>query len=196
MAFSLIPALLPLLGLLGLSSSNRSSAAHAQFPAANANRRRSIAPTGPEAARQRAAVDAAVTRVIREETHTTSTIRPGTLSSPASPSSPAQALIKQVKAKAAKRKAVAAQTAKTADILKRVKAAGKPKPAPPPSSPARTAALRLRDFLQRTKRFGTKQDKPGEVFDAQRGMGIKADGIVGPATRAKAKSLGVALPAR
>jgi murein L,D-transpeptidase YcbB/YkuD len=71
-----------------------------------------------------------------------------------------------------------------------------------PSSPAevertpRAAAEALRAFLQKTKRHGTKKDRPAEVRAAQRDLGVTDDGVVGPETRAAAKRAGVTLPAR
>jgi hypothetical protein len=56
------------------------------------------------------------------------------------------------------------------------------------------AAEALQAFLQRTKRFGSGSDRPQEVKDAQRDMGIKADGIVGPITRKTAQLWSVSLP--
>lgn len=56
------------------------------------------------------------------------------------------------------------------------------------------AATSLRDFLARTGRFGTLKDRPEEVRAAQRDLGVKVDGIVGPVTRAAAKKAGVTLP--
>lgn len=56
------------------------------------------------------------------------------------------------------------------------------------------AAKALLAFLLRTGRFGTLKDQPQEVKDAQRDLGVKADGIVGPKTRAAARKQGVALP--
>lgn len=66
----------------------------------------------------------------------------------------------------------------------------------PPQRTAAQAAKDLKSFLVRTKRFGTKQDKPEEVKAAQRDLGVKDDGIVGPVTRAAAKKAGTTLPAR
>lgn len=84
------------------------------------------------------------------------------------------------------------------------KNAGEPLPAaivnaPPPTptevvrSP-KQAAQELRAFLLRTGRFGTLKDRPEEVKAAQRDLGLTDDGIVGPRTRAAAKSQGVTLP--
>jgi len=70
-----------------------------------------------------------------------------------------------------------------------------PTPMPPPQ--ARTpkkAAADLQQFLIKTGRFGTLKDRPAEVKDAQRDLGLTPDGIVGPRTRAAAKKQGVALP--
>lgn len=77
--------------------------------------------------------------------------------------------------------------------------------APAASLPAartpRQAALDLRAFLLSTGRFGSAADKPAEVIAAQHDMGVKPKsdddwGYVGPLTRAKAKQLGVTLPAK
>lgn len=57
------------------------------------------------------------------------------------------------------------------------------------------AARDLAEFLRRTHRFGSKTDRPAEVQTAQRDLGVPADGIVGPRTRAAAKRAGVTLPA-
>lgn len=64
-----------------------------------------------------------------------------------------------------------------------------------PPRNARDAALYLRDFLKRTRRYGSKKAPVQEVKDAQRDMGgLVIDGIVGPKTRARAKQLGTTLP--
>lgn len=73
-----------------------------------------------------------------------------------------------------------------------------PTPAPANDNAPRTpkqAALDLRSFLERTKRFGSKADRPKEVQEAQRDMGVDPDGIVGPITRKRAEVFGVQLPA-
>lgn len=77
-----------------------------------------------------------------------------------------------------------------------------PKPAPPPAAaPAaarkrspKDAAKALLRFVLDTGRFGSKQDRPQQIRDAQRDMGLPADGIIGPKTRAAAAKHGVALP--
>jgi murein L,D-transpeptidase YcbB/YkuD len=66
----------------------------------------------------------------------------------------------------------------------------------PSGAEAHGAAEALRSFLVATKRFGNKKDRPKEISDAQSAMGLKPDGIVGPATRAAATKLGVKLPTR
>jgi len=79
-----------------------------------------------------------------------------------------------------------------------------PAPNPPPApaqaeAEARTpkeAAAALLKFLVDTGRFGSKTDHVPEVADAQRDLGVTADGIVGPSTREAAKQQGVALPPR
>lgn len=68
--------------------------------------------------------------------------------------------------------------------------------APPSSSAAKDAAGSLLAFLIKTRRFGSTKDRPAEVLAAQRALGVKPDGIVGPSTRAAAAKLGVALPPR
>lgn len=64
-----------------------------------------------------------------------------------------------------------------------------------PRSP-RDAAADLSAFLRKTHRFGSAADRPAEVQDAQTDLGVEADGIVGPKTRAAAKRAGVSLPAK
>lgn len=74
-----------------------------------------------------------------------------------------------------------------------------PRPTPPPATIERTpkrAAQDLRAWLLKTKRFGTKSDRPPAVISAQQDMGLKADGIVGPQTRKAARLWGVVLPPR
>ena len=74
-----------------------------------------------------------------------------------------------------------------------------PPPAPVDAEVVRTpkeAAQGLLKFLIDTGRFGTKTNPVPEVAEAQRNLGVKADGIVGPKTRAAAKAQGVALPPR
>jgi peptidoglycan hydrolase-like protein with peptidoglycan-binding domain len=56
------------------------------------------------------------------------------------------------------------------------------------------AALQLLAWLQATRRFGSSSDRPAEVRSAQEDLGITADGIVGPQTRARAAAVGVELP--
>lgn len=84
-------------------------------------------------------------------------------------------------------------------------AMAKPAPAPPAAKPAMTidvprrnpadAAIALRDFLKRTRKYGSKKAPVAEVKAAQAEMGgLSVDGIVGPKTRARAKALGVTLP--
>lgn len=84
-----------------------------------------------------------------------------------------------------------------------------PQPLPPPGGAAndnaqpaaagprgpKQAALDLKGFLERTGRFGSKADRPKEVQDAQRDMGVDPDGIVGPVTRKRAEVFSVKLPA-
>lgn len=162
-----------------------------------------------QAARQQAAVDAAVTQAIRDESSTSTNV---STPSSAAPSSPAKRLLTAVKERNAARQ-------KASAVLQRIKASGgkkpaakkpaaaaKPaaakRPAPASSSPApapskaKASAIALRNFLAQTHRFGTKNDRPAEVSAAQRAMGLKPDGIVGPSTRARAKTLGVTLPLR
>lgn len=66
--------------------------------------------------------------------------------------------------------------------------------APAAESAQRAAATRLMTFLIKTGRFGSAKDKPAEVKQAQKALGVKADGIVGPKTRAASLAVGVALP--
>lgn len=65
---------------------------------------------------------------------------------------------------------------------------------PPADSKAKAAANALLQFLIKTGRFGGGKDKPAEVKAAQRDLGVKPDGIVGPKTRTAALNQGVALP--
>lgn len=74
-----------------------------------------------------------------------------------------------------------------------------PQPSAAPQASGRSpkdAAKALQAFLLKTGRFGSnsKTDRPQEVKDAQRDLGVVPDGIVGPKTRAAAKRQGVALP--
>ena len=67
-----------------------------------------------------------------------------------------------------------------------------------PETPLEAAGA-LRDYLSRPgAQWGSKGKPSAAVQHAQKTMGggIKADGIYGPATRARAKALGVSLPAR
>jgi len=59
----------------------------------------------------------------------------------------------------------------------------------------RQAAEALAAFLRETKRFGSASDRPEETRQAQRDLGIKPDGIVGPITRKTAALWNVQLPA-
>lgn len=68
-------------------------------------------------------------------------------------------------------------------------------PAAPFQRTPKQAAEALRDFLSQTHRFGHGGDRPQEVRDAQRDMGITPDGIVGPITRKTAATWNVTLPA-
>lgn len=69
-----------------------------------------------------------------------------------------------------------------------------------PAAPAafgrtpKQAAEALKTFLDRAQRFGGGADRPQEVRDAQRDMGITPDGIVGPITRKTASVWNVTLP--
>lgn len=69
-----------------------------------------------------------------------------------------------------------------------------------PGRPEPTAAKLLRSYLQKNRNntiaFGTKERPNAQVRNAQRAMGILADGIVGSKTRAAASKYGVTLPAR
>lgn len=67
-------------------------------------------------------------------------------------------------------------------------------PAAPPKRSPKDAAQALRSFLLRTKRFGSRTDRPQQVRDAQRDLGVEPDGIVGPKTRAAARAAGSILP--
>lgn len=58
----------------------------------------------------------------------------------------------------------------------------------------RDAAKSLLSFVLNTGRFGSKKDRPQQIKDAQRDMGLTPDGIIGPKTRAAAAKHGVALP--
>jgi hypothetical protein len=66
-----------------------------------------------------------------------------------------------------------------------------------PATTTRSAKLAAQDllaFLLRTGRYGSRADRPAEVIAAQRDLGVKPDGIVGPKTRAAARKQGVAIP--
>lgn len=71
-----------------------------------------------------------------------------------------------------------------------------PSSAPPDPAPslAKQAAQALWMFLTRTGRFGSATDRVPQVMAAQRLLMVKADGIVGPITRAAAAAVGVTLP--
>ena len=74
-----------------------------------------------------------------------------------------------------------------------------PPPAPIDAEVVRTpkeAATALLKFLIATGRFGSKTDRVPEIAEAQRDLGITADGIIGPATRKATKAQGIALPVR
>lgn len=59
------------------------------------------------------------------------------------------------------------------------------------------AAHQLRAYLlQPTANFGTKDSRSNEVRVCQRALGVTADGIVGPNTRAACSRFGVSLPMR
>lgn len=83
-----------------------------------------------------------------------------------------------------------------ADEARPVPQAPMPLPAPAPAGTRdpKQAAGELQQFLIKTGRFGSKKDRPAEVVAAQRDLGVKPDGIVGPKTRAAAAKVGVALP--
>ena len=105
----------------------------------------------------------------------------------------------------------AAQAAVDATVAKMVRELSTPSKAaaqPPAATPAKPvieidvpkrnaadAAVALRDYLKRTRKFGSKKNPAPEVKAAQADMGgLTVDGIVGPKTRARAKALGVTLP--
>ena len=58
------------------------------------------------------------------------------------------------------------------------------------------AARALAAHLQSGGSFGTARSPSAAVQDAQRGIGVTPDGIVGPRTRNAARALGVVLPLR
>ena len=93
---------------------------------------------------------------------------------------------KQAAVDAAVSQAIRADEARTAMPL--------PAPPAPGSRSPKQAAGELQQFLIKTGRFGSKKDRPAEVIAAQRDLGVKPDGIVGPKTRAAARKQGVALP--
>lgn len=74
-----------------------------------------------------------------------------------------------------------------------------PTPATPDAPPTPTAAQEaqnLSDYLRGGGSFGSQGLPSPEVLRVQRAIGVKPDGIVGPATRNKCRSLGVVLPLR
>jgi murein L,D-transpeptidase YcbB/YkuD len=87
-------------------------------------------------------------------------------------------------------------TSATRAPTKRAAAATTRTPRPSSGRTPREAATALRVFLQKTHRFGSKADRPAEIALAQQDLGVTADGIVGPATRAAAQRAGVTLPTR
>lgn len=87
----------------------------------------------------------------------------------------------------------AAMTQVIKDTVAPKAVAPQPAAAAPQRSP-KDAAVALQRFLIRTGRFGTLKDRPQEVKDAQRDLGVQPDGIVGKRTRLAAKNAGVALP--
>lgn len=96
---------------------------------------------------------------------------------------------------AAQAPAQAAVDAAVSRAIREEHPAAQPAAAPEASSrSAHDAAVALQKFLLKTGRFGTLKDRPQEVKDAQRDMGLKPDGIVGKRTRTAAAKQGVALP--
>ena len=67
-------------------------------------------------------------------------------------------------------------------------------PTAAPDTAKKDAAQKLLLFLVKTGRFGGGKDKPAEIKAAQKALGVKPDGIVGPKTRTAALNQGVALP--
>jgi murein L,D-transpeptidase YcbB/YkuD len=153
-------------------------------PAANAQSgiARPASTTAAELAARQAGVDAAVTAAIREEQ--------------------ARAQKTNAAVVAAKTEAHAAVVAAkdAVDALRAKVEESKPKlPDNEGVTIARTpkqVAQALAAFLTATHRFGSKNDQVPEVKAAQGELGLKADGIVGPATRAACAKLGVKLPLR
>jgi hypothetical protein len=131
-----------------------------------------------EAAKQ-AAVDAAVSHAIRAEE-----ARP-------QPAAPAPQPAAQAPQPAAPH---AVAPARRATRRKAPASAPTGERAPASSSSERTAAIALQRFLIKTGRFGSNNDRPQEVKDAQSALHVKPDGIVGKKTRAAALKQGVALP--
>ena len=154
-------------------------------PAANAQSgiARPASTTAAELAARQAAVDAAVTAAIREEQ--------------------ARAQKTNAAVVAAKTEAHAAVVAAkdAVDALRAKVEESKPKLPDNEGVTVNTrtpkqVAQALGAFLTATHRFGSKTDPVDEVKAAQGELGLKADGIVGPATRAACAKLGVKLPLR
>lgn len=211
-------AVLPLfLGLLGLASSSGSKRGAAAAPkAATATRptprssaaapaRATNTPVATEDERARAAVNAAVAQAIKEEFMTPKPAAPkpaaGTgKTMPAAAAKPKKAKKAPPAAAPAAAQASSSRLASLPSPLAPITVDAREENFAPPSSiPSRSpkqAALDLKAFLVRTKRFGSKNDRVTEVQDAQEDLGVKPDGIVGPETRAATKKYGVTLPVR
>lgn len=89
---------------------------------------------------------------------------------------------------------IPAEAAQQAAVDATVSHAIRTEEAAPVNAKAKAAANALLQFLIKTGRFGGGKDKPAEVKAAQRDLGVKPDGIVGPKTRTAALNQGVALP--
>jgi hypothetical protein len=130
---------------------------------------------------------------------------PATVTTPKPAPAPAAAVV--TAPKPAQKPPVAVATPKPAPAPPKAAAAAvkpaAPKPAAKPAAKPvakrspKQAALELQSYLSKGGAPGSKGKPAAAVRDAQRDMGMVAkeqDGIVGPHTRAAAKSLGVTLP--
>jgi murein L,D-transpeptidase YcbB/YkuD len=144
-------------------------------PAANAQSgiARPASTSTAELAARQAAVDAAVTAAIREE----------------------QGRAAKVETQAAKVDAKAAVDALRAKVDE-TSTLPKDEGVTVAKREPKQVAQALAAFLTATHRFGSKTDPVDEVKAAQGELGLKADGIVGPATRTACAKLGVKLPLR
>lgn len=175
-----LPMLLMFLAASSRTSSSSSAAATTPKPSGSAVRAKPAAAVKPKPAATKPASKAPAKPAVKP---------PATAEEAAAQAAVNAVIVDAIKrqvdtgvamAQAAPAPAPAAKPALTIDVPKR--------------SPADAAAA-LRDFLRRTRKYGSKKAPVPEVKAAQADMGsLTVDGIVGPKTRARAKALGVTLP--